>query len=286
MNEQTRYVAANLTDLHAEPSWQAELLTQVTNGVALQILEERGEWCRVRQLDGYEGWAYAPYLTAIAPDAPTHIVTSPVIDISVAADGPLVGRLLAGTRVRVIDEQHGWARVQPAGAMIRSGWTAIEHLLPLASLPMSSAMSRDLVIAYARRFTGVYYLWGGCSAWGIDCSGLVQLVHRLCGHEIPRDARLQFPAGRTVDPPYRAGDLLYFHSEKDKSKITHVGLSLGGWRMIHSSRTNNGVYEDDIEHAQKWRDQLAGARRFLGMQKPMQPQRRRGAETDAEENQR
>ena len=110
----------------------------------------------------------------------------------------------------------------------------------------------------------MYYLWGGSSAWGIDCSGLVQLVHRLCGYEIPRDARLQFPAGRAVESPPRPGDLLYFHSENDRWKITHVGLSLGGWRMIHSSRTNNGVYEQDIEGTTKWQDRFAGARTFLG----------------------
>src|SRR6185436_6755185 len=68
----TMYVATNLTDLHAEPSFLSELLTQVTNGVELTILEERDKWCRVRQTDGYEGWAYRIYLTEEPPLPATH----------------------------------------------------------------------------------------------------------------------------------------------------------------------------------------------------------------------
>src|SRR5829696_5864195 len=55
-------VATNLTDLHVEPSFLSELLTQVTNGVTLEILEEKDKWVFVRQGDGYLGWAYRPYL--------------------------------------------------------------------------------------------------------------------------------------------------------------------------------------------------------------------------------
>jgi hypothetical protein len=52
----TRVIATNLTDLHVEPSFLSEMLTQVTNGTALEILEERDKWSFVRQRDGYMGW--------------------------------------------------------------------------------------------------------------------------------------------------------------------------------------------------------------------------------------
>src|SRR3989442_1574352 len=73
------------------------------------------------------------------------------------------------------------------------------------------------------------------------------LLHRLSGYPIPRDAALQFPAGRVVDPPYTMGDLLFFHSDSDPNRISHVGISTGGWNMIHSSRSRNGVYEEDVQ---------------------------------------
>jgi hypothetical protein len=50
-----------------------------------------------------------------------------------------------------------------------------------------------------------------------------------------------------VEPPYEVGDLFFFAEHDDKRKISHVGASLTGWNMIHSSRSNNGVYMDNLE---------------------------------------
>ena len=69
---------------------------------------------------------------------------------------------------------------------------------------------REQIVADAMRFVGVQYLWGGCSAWGIDCSGFAQLMHRLSGVTLPRDADMQYEAGRPVEFPYQPGDLLFF----------------------------------------------------------------------------
>ena len=107
--------------------------------------------------------------------------------------------------------------------------------------------------------TGIYYLWGGNSAWGTDCSGLVWLTHRLAGYTVPRDAHPQFHAATPVDPPYQPGDLFFFHKDADPTRIGHVGISLGGWRMIHSSRTRNGVYEEDIQASDELKRKFAGA---------------------------
>jgi cell wall-associated NlpC family hydrolase len=263
-----RIVATTLTNLHKEPSFHTELLTQVTNGVELQMLKTEGEWCHVRQSDGYEGWAYASYLTEPpASFRPTHVVSEPSVTLleSPRLHGAPVTRVPIGTAVRVSEQQAVWARVDLVGGAANGGWALADLLRPLASLPLPPAKARQQIVADARRMTGVYYVWGGTTACGIDCSGLAQLCYKLSGHTLPRDARLQFPVGHAVEGQPRPGDLLFFCGETNRDRITHVGISLGGRTMIHSSRSRNGVYEDDLDASknESMRNRFVGARSFL-----------------------
>jgi cell wall-associated NlpC family hydrolase len=258
-------VATNLTDLHREPSFLSELLTQIFNGTTLEVLEEKDKWCRVRQADGYEGWAYRGYLTPEPPPAPTHIVADLRTSIFAepAESAAPITCLLGGTQIRIEENRGEWMKIAPAGSMLPAGWIARDALRSLATFPLPTEMARQQIVQDARRFTGVYYLWGGNTAFGTDCSGLSSLTHRLSGYALPRDARLQFPVGRTVEPPFQPGDLLFFRSDNDPARIGHVGISTGGWRMIHSSRSRNGVYEEDMQANESLVRTFAGARSFL-----------------------
>ncbi len=263
------YVATNLTDLHLEPSFVSELLSQMTNGSRLDVLSEREKWALVRSEDGYLGWAYRPYLGDAPPPRATHIITAPSPAIYRPDTRPpeSLSRLVAGTRIEVIKLDHDCAHVRLCGEMLPGGWVPRQFLRPLDLLPLEPDRARQQMIEDARLFRGVYYLWGGGSAWGIDCSGLAQLIHRLSGYAIPRDADMQFEAApRAATEPFRPGDLLFFGGDQgasDKRKITHVGISTGGWNMIHSSRFHNGVYEDDVQSREHLRTTFVGARKFF-----------------------
>jgi cell wall-associated NlpC family hydrolase len=264
-NTRTMTVATNITDLHIEPSFLSEMLTQVMNGVSLEVLEEKEKWSLVRQADGYIGWMYRGYLTDAAPGNPTHVVCAPIVGLYAPNVNPPAAqsRLLAGTMVEVVRTEHDGAHVKLTGAMLPAGWVPRQYLRSLDSLPADTAHTRKQIVEDARQFFGTYYLWGGGSAWGIDCSGLAQLAHRINGYTIPRDADLQFAAARPVEPPFEPGDLIFFGETGGHRKITHVGISAGGWRMIHSSRSRNGVYEEDVQANDNLRGSFVGGRTFL-----------------------
>ena len=110
---------------------------------------------------------------------------------------------------------------------------------------------------------GIPYLWGGTSGNGIDCSGFVRLLHRWIGVEIQRDADMQCSAAKPVEASYEVGDLFFFAEDDSNRKITHVGMSLGGWKMIHSSRSRNGVYIDDVQEVNFLKEIFVSAGSFL-----------------------
>jgi cell wall-associated NlpC family hydrolase len=80
---------------------------------------------------------------------------------------------------------------------------------------------------------------------------------------IPRDADMQHAAAQPVEPPYEIGDLIFFAESNSDRKITHVGVSMGGSLLIHSSRSNNGVYIDDLQQRKSLMDNFVSAGSFL-----------------------
>jgi len=256
-------VSTNLTSLHREPSFLAEMLSQLVNGMQVEVLFEQGRWCFVRQLDGYLGWTYRPCLSASPLLAPTHILTDPVALLRAAPEpaSSILTRILGGTALTLWTETGGMAEIELAGGL--RGWLPAAGLRPLSQFAALPALRRAQLIRDAAAMTGVPYLWGGNSANGIDCSGLAQLLHRWVGLNIPRDADMQCAAGRPVQPPFKPGDLLFFGDRSQQHSITHVAISLGGWQIIHSSRSNNGVYTDDVQSVPHLKDSFLEAATYL-----------------------
>jgi len=257
-------VATNLTDLHAAATFDSELVSQMLAGVAVEVLREEGRWVFIRQMDGYLGWTYRPYLTEFTAPEFTHWIAEPLslLREQPGLTAPLVSRLLGGTGVSPAAWDEDWACIRLLNGL--EGWIPAAHLRSIDRLPRGEGERRRQMVYDAMTFTGVPYLWGGSSANGIDCSGLAQIIYRLAGMTIPRDADMQYYAGRPVEPPYQPGDLVFFSGDDDNPQhITHVTISLGGWRIVHSSRSRNGVYVDDIQAVPHLRDCVFGACTYL-----------------------
>ncbi|HEY1176952.1 MAG TPA: NlpC/P60 family protein [Phytomonospora sp.] len=190
---------------------------------------------------GYPGWVP---LAQIAP-VPERGGEDYVVDATATAlrdepDGDvIVPGIILGTRLTKVDTPYrGWIPVAVPGAK-DPAWVR-GHDLSAAN--RAEDVTGEAVLTVAARLLEVPYVWGGLSAYGVDCSGLVHLVYRYLGVTVPRDADDQQTASDAVEPADAAPGDLYFFA-KDGRHIHHVGLvgvpdDNGDPTILHAS----GVY--------------------------------------------
>lgn len=255
------HVRTNLTGLYERPTFGMPLSSELLYGTELEILDEQERWVFTRQKDGYLGWAYKAYLQEGFPEKPTHLILAPSCELHAQPDvmSEITTRIFSGTGVVFEETDAKWAKVRAN----KTGWMPLSLLRAIADIPESIEEKRKILIEDSMRLIGVPYLWGGTSGNGIDCSGFVRLLHRWVGVDVPRDADMQHAAAKPVEAPFEAGDLFFFAESESKRKITHMGMSLGGWKMIHSSRGRNGVYIDNVQERLSLKEIYVSAGSFL-----------------------
>ena len=126
----------------------------------------------------------------------------------------------------------------------------------VAANGISSA--RSTLLNHGKKFIGTPYVWGGTSPKGFDCSGLVHYLYQKQGVSIPRNSREQFSRLPVASNP-QPGDLVFF---RRNGTINHVGLYLGGGKMLHAPQTGSKVRIEDMGRP-NWKRRYAGARRAL-----------------------
>lgn len=127
----------------------------------------------------------------------------------------------------------------------------------------SSASAGEIIVAKAKQYLGVPYVWGGTSPSGFDCSGFTQYVFAACGYTINRTATWQLENGYAVSrSELKAGDLVFFEGTYTvDAPVSHVGIYIGNGDFIHSS--NSGVSIDSL-NSNYYNNHYACARRVVG----------------------
>ncbi len=237
---QLHVVTAGITALRSDGTAHSPQLTELLFGERFTVYEDRGGWVWGQaQRDGYVGYAERAAFSPLSHEsAPTHIVTATFTHLLMDPDlKSSAAALLPATALITVEEKSAcgsYLRIREQG-----GWVSRHHIAQLETLK-----GRDPV-AEAKRFTDVPYLWGGRTASGIDCSGLVQTALALCNIPFPRDSDLQRAACRNgladeIDrTDARYGDIAFFPG--------HVGFMLDKDTLLHANATHMMVTADPLE---------------------------------------
>jgi cell wall-associated NlpC family hydrolase len=237
------------------------VLSQLLLGERVLVEEICGEWSRVVAIEqpagkldprGYPGWLPTDQL---APPYTVDTFGRYVVDATVTAlrDAPggdvVLRGVVLGTRLPVAGPAYqGWLPVGVAGHQ-EPLWALGRDLVATRAMPPPSA---EQVLAVATRLLDVAYLWGGVSAYGIDCSGLVHLAWRRFGVTLPRDADDQAAATTPLEwGEERPGDLYFFaHAGQ---KVHHIGFvaarphGRANRRMLHACYAQRRVVDEPIQ---------------------------------------
>ncbi len=200
------------------------MVTQLLFGEGWELIREEGEWLLISaNADGYEGWLDRKQarMTKLLMQGNSVSYTLDLVQSATSKDRHVL--LVLGSTLPAYDGMN----FKVLGEKFVFNGQAAEA----GTAPNPQA----LAVKIAHKFLGVPYLWGGRSPFGIDCSGLVQVVCRVAGIALPRDAADQALVGETIDFTHHAkeGDLAFFAN--DEGKIIHVGLISSPGQILHAS---------------------------------------------------
>lgn len=209
--------------LRKEAAHRSEMTSQLLFGETMQVLETDREWLRIRSLyDGYEGWL-------------THHLADEVGEGIATASSPFVATALVNpiTLPQELVNAPMGASLPGFDEETRLLWDE-QHKYHGTYRNTHTPYNRDLLERTIQGWINAPYLWGGRTFMGVDCSGFVQVVFKVIGIPLKRDAYLQAEQGDPVSlPDATTGDLAFFHN--DEGRIIHVGLLLNNHTIMHAS---------------------------------------------------
>jgi len=238
-----RYGISNLSivPVRSDPHEKSEMCTQILFGEHYTIIEENAKWCQVElAFDGYQGWIDRKMVNEIEEEAflelaeIPRIVTTDVFNIIQPAGGYNNFLIVAGSSLPHFDKV---ARTFKIGNIV--------YTIQGNSIAGANREVREVIIENALKYFNAPYLWGGRTPFGIDCSGFSQVLYKMAGLTIPRDAVQQAMMGVNLTFVEEAlpGDLAFFDNED--GAITHVGVIWEKNKIIHSS---GKVRIDNVDH--------------------------------------
>ena len=214
---------------------KSEMINQLIYGDIIEILEEKEKWVKIKSVfDDYIGWIDKKQYFKIN-DSIKLDLNNPVYSVNL---------------VEFIENNNNELVTIPIGSDI-SNISLMNHKFDGKTI--SGKNNRNSIVNTALSFLNSPYLWGGKTPFGIDCSGFTQMVYKINGYKLSRDAKDQANQGETLSfiEESEAGDLAFFNN--DQGDIIHVGIILQNNHIIHASGKvridridHSGIYNNDL----------------------------------------
>jgi gamma-D-glutamyl-L-lysine dipeptidyl-peptidase len=242
-----QYGVCNLSivPLRLEPTDKSELVSQVLYGDFFKVLEQRKSWSKIRlAFDGYEGWIDNKQYKDIDEDQYKSLdKSSPKLSIDL---------------VEFIEDENHQLHPILLGSSL-NGLSILNHSHDGSII--EGILHKNNLVETAFLYLNSPYLWGGKTPFGIDCSGFTQMVYKLNGYKLLRDASQQATQGEPLSfiEESEPGDLAFF--DNNEGVIVHVGIIMKDNYIIHAhgkvriDRLDNyGIYNADKKtHTHKLR---------------------------------
>jgi hypothetical protein len=220
--------------LRFEPNDRSEIVSQVLFGEHFEVIEQLKQWSRVKlQYDAYEGWIDSKQFQIISETNYNQLSQDAII--------------LNSDLIEYITAPNDLLMPIPLGAslsFLNYGDVNINNY-DFEGTKISGMKPKSNLINTAFMYLNAPYLWGGKTPFGIDCSGFTQMVYKLNGYKLFRDASQQAAEGEALSfiEESEPGDLAFFDNEE--GKIIHVGIIMENNYIIHAS---GKVRIDRLDH--------------------------------------
>jgi hypothetical protein len=224
----------SIVPLRIEPNDRSEIVSQVLFGEHFEILEQTKKWAKIKlQYDDYEGWIDAKQFQPISEDAYNDLSKRDIV--------------MNSDLIEYITAPNNFLMPIPLGASLSflNNSEVNNTAFDFEGLQISGIKPKSNLINTSFMYLNSPYLWGGKTPFGIDCSGFTQMVYKLNGYHLLRDASQQSTQGEALSfiEESEPGDLAFFDNEE--GKIIHVGIIMDDNYIIHAS---GKVRIDRLDH--------------------------------------
>ena len=257
-------------NVRKDPNTSASVITKLSNK-RVSVLDKSSGWYKI-SFEGKTGWVSNDYIKVLSTKGSIN-ANGVNFRESASTSSKVISSLKKGTDIQILDTLTEWHKIK-VGSKVgyvskKFVSSAVNSTKTSRSTEAATFVSEDdnshvgMVIAYAKKFIGVKYVYGGKSPSGFDCSGYVGYVFKNFGVSLNSSASSMYSNGTKVSKTaLRAGDLLFFDASSRKSAgaIDHVGIYLGNNQFIHASTSNGKVL---IQSLSAYRGTYVGAKRVI-----------------------